>query len=62
MKPYLERQTYRFNINNPNDKVQVDEGEHKTIFTQQNLDGSWRIDYGKPRIDIHTKNAGDYLI
>ncbi|HYJ01406.1 MAG TPA: hypothetical protein VEW92_04260 [Nitrososphaeraceae archaeon] len=51
-------QTYRFNINNPNDKVQVDEGEHKTIFTQQNLDGSWRIDYGKPRIDIHTKDAG----
>ena len=51
-------QTYRFNINNPNDKVQVNEGEHKTIFTQQNLDGSWRIDYGKPRIDIHTKDAG----
>ena len=51
-------QTYRFNIDNPNDKVQVDEGEHKTIFTQQNLDGSWRIDYGKPRIDIHTKDAG----
>ncbi|MGI0051576.1 MAG: hypothetical protein ACRD8K_07545, partial [Nitrososphaeraceae archaeon] len=51
-------QTYRFNINNPNDKVQVDEGEHKTIFTEQNLDGSWRIDYGKPRIDIHTKDAG----
>ncbi|HEY5736756.1 MAG TPA: hypothetical protein VIS28_00650, partial [Nitrososphaeraceae archaeon] len=51
-------QTYRFNINNPNDKVQVDEGEHKTIFTQQNIDGSWRIDYGKPRIDIHTKDAG----
>ena len=51
-------QTYRFNITNPNDKVQVDEGEHKTIFTQQNIDGSWRIDYGKPRIDIHTKDAG----
>ena len=51
-------QTYRFNINNPNDKVQVDEGEHKTIFRQQNLDGSWRIDYGRPRIDIHTKDAG----
>ena len=51
-------QTYRLNINNPNDKVQVDEGEHKTIFTQQNIDGSWRIDYGKPRIDIHTKDAG----
>ena len=51
-------QTYRFNINTPNDKVQVDEGEHKTIFTQQNIDGSWRIDYGKPRIDIHTKDAG----
>ncbi|MGI9012547.1 MAG: hypothetical protein ACR2F1_15360 [Nitrososphaeraceae archaeon] len=51
-------QTYRFNINNPNDKVQVDKTDKSSIFTKQNLDGSWRIDYGKPRIDIHTKDAG----
>ncbi|MGZ5499772.1 MAG: hypothetical protein ACXWEW_01305 [Nitrososphaeraceae archaeon] len=51
-------QTYRFNINNPNDKVQVDKTDKENIFTHQNLDGSWRIDYGKPRIDIHTKDAG----
>jgi hypothetical protein len=49
---------YRFNINNPNDEVQVDEEENKKIFTQQNYDGSWRIDGGEPRIDIHTKDAG----
>ena len=51
-------ETYRFNIPNPNDKVQVDEGENKKVFTRQNNDGSWRIDGGKPRIDIHTKDAG----
>jgi hypothetical protein len=51
-------QTYRFNINTPNDKVQVDKTDKSNVFTQQNLDGSWRIDYGKPRIDIHTKDAG----
>jgi len=51
-------QTYRFNINNPNGKVQVDKTDKSNIFTQQNLDGSWRIDYGRPRIDIHTKDAG----
>jgi hypothetical protein len=51
-------QTYRFDINNPNDKVQVDKTDKDNIFTKQNLDGSWRIDYGKPRIDIHTKDAG----
>ncbi|MGH9987742.1 MAG: hypothetical protein ACRD8W_27695 [Nitrososphaeraceae archaeon] len=51
-------QTYRFNINNPNGKIQVDEEENENVFTKQNLDGSWRIDYGKPRIDIHTKDAG----
>ena len=51
-------QTYRFNINNPNGKVQVDEEEHEEVFSKQNLDGSWRIDYGRPRIDIHTKDAG----
>ena len=51
-------QTYRFNIDNPNDKVQVDKTDKSNVFTQQNFDGSWRIDYGKPRIDIHTKDAG----
>ena len=51
-------QTYRFNINTPNDKVQVDKTDKSNVFTQQNIDGSWRIDYGKPRIDIHTKDAG----
>ena len=51
-------QTYRFNIDNPNDKVQVDKTDKSNVFTQQNIDGSWRIDYGKPRIDIHTKDAG----
>ena len=51
-------QTYRFNINTPNDKVQVDKTDKSNVFTQQNIDGSWRIDYGRPRIDIHTKDAG----
>ena len=51
-------QTYRFNIDNPNDKVQVDKTDKSNVFTQQNIDGSWRIDYGKQRIDIHTKDAG----
>jgi hypothetical protein len=51
-------ETYRFNITNPNDLVQVDKSDKKNIFTQQNIDGSWRIDFGKPRIDIHTKDAG----
>ncbi|MGD1834305.1 MAG: hypothetical protein ACPKQO_01105 [Nitrososphaeraceae archaeon] len=51
-------ETYRFNITNPNGLVQVDEVKKDNVFTKQNLDGSWRIDYGKPRIDIHTKDAG----
>ncbi|MGD1839043.1 MAG: hypothetical protein ACPKPY_13420, partial [Nitrososphaeraceae archaeon] len=51
-------ETYRFNITNPNGLVQVDEIEKENVFTKQNLDGSWRIEYGKPRIDIHTKDAG----
>ena len=36
----------------------MDKTDKSNVFTQQNLDGSWRIDYGKPRIDIHTKDAG----
>jgi hypothetical protein len=51
-------ETYRFKINDPNGKVQVDEEENEEVFSKQNDDGSWRIDYGKPRIDIHTKDAG----
>ncbi len=49
---------YKFKHNNPNGQVQVDESENKNVFTKQNRDGSWRIEYGKPRIDIHTKDAG----
>jgi hypothetical protein len=51
-------ETYNFNKTNPNDKVQVDKTDKLNVFTKQNKDGSWRIDYGKPRIDIHTKDAG----
>ena len=51
-------ETYRFNKTNPNDKVQVDKTDKSNVFTKQNRDGSWRIDFGKPRIDIHTKDAG----
>ena len=50
--------TYNFNTTNPNDKVQVDKTDKSNVFTKQNRDGSWRIEYGKPRIDIHTKDAG----
>jgi hypothetical protein len=49
---------YRFNKTNPNDKVQVDKTDKPNVFTKQNKDGSWRIDFGRPRIDIHTKDAG----
>jgi hypothetical protein len=49
---------YQLKHDNPNGKVQVDESENKNVFTKQNRDGSWRIDYGRPRIDIHTKDAG----
>ena len=51
-------QIYRFNINTPNYKGQVDKTDKSNVFTQQKIDESWRIDYGKPRIDIHTKDAG----
>ncbi len=49
---------YQLKHDNPNGKVQVDETENENVFTKQNRDGSWRIEYGKPRIDIHTKDAG----
>ncbi|HEX7256556.1 MAG TPA: hypothetical protein VF242_00730 [Nitrososphaeraceae archaeon] len=51
-------ETYRFNQTHPNDKVQVNKEDKSNVFTKQNNDGSWRIDFGKPRIDIHTKDAG----
>ncbi len=51
-------EAYRFNKTNPNDKVQIDKTDKSNVFTKQNKDGSWRIDFGKPRIDIHTKDAG----
>ena len=51
-------ETYRFNQTHPNDKVQVNKEDKSNVFTKQNKDGSWRIDFGKPRIDIHTKDAG----
>ena len=50
--------TYKFKHDNPNGKVQIDEEDKENIFTQQNKDGSWRIEYGEPRIDIYTKDAG----
>ncbi|HEX6294647.1 MAG TPA: hypothetical protein VFZ46_05785 [Nitrososphaeraceae archaeon] len=51
-------ETYRFNKNNPNDMVQLDETKKDYVFSKQNEDGSWRIDEGRPRIDIFTKDAG----
>ncbi|MDX1372018.1 MAG: hypothetical protein R3321_06085 [Nitrososphaeraceae archaeon] len=51
-------QTYNFNKTNPNDKEQVNKEDKSNVFTKQNKDGSWRIDFGRPRIDIHTKDAG----
>jgi hypothetical protein len=51
-------ETYRFNKTNPNDMVQLDETKKDYVFSKQNEDGSWRIDEGRPRIDIFTKDAG----
>ena len=51
-------QTFEFNKTNPNDMVQLDETKKDYIFSKQNEDGSWRIDFGRPRIDIFTKDAG----
>ncbi|MDX1371428.1 MAG: hypothetical protein R3321_03115 [Nitrososphaeraceae archaeon] len=50
--------TYEFNKTTPNDKVHVNKEDKSNVFTKQNKDGSWRVDYGRPRIDIHTKDAG----
>jgi hypothetical protein len=49
---------YQLKHDNPNGLIQVDETENENVFTKQNRDGSWRIEYGRPRIDIHTKDAG----
>ena len=49
---------FRLNKTNPNDMIQMDETKRDYIFTKQNKDGSWRIDEGRPRIDIFTKDAG----
>ncbi len=51
-------ESYKFNKTNPNDMIQVDETKKDYVFTKQNEDGSWRIDFGRPRIDIFTKDAG----
>ena len=49
---------FRLNKTNPNDMIQLDEGKKDYVFTKQNKDGSWRLDEGRPRIDIFTKDAG----
>lgn len=49
---------YRFNKLNPNDLIQVNETEDPTVFSKKNSDGSWRVDSGKTRIEIFTKQAG----
>ena len=51
-------ETYKFNKTNPNDMMQIDETKKDYVFTKQNEDGSWRIDFGRPRIDVYTKDAG----
>jgi hypothetical protein len=49
---------YRFNNKNPNDLKQIDETQNKEIFSERNLDGSWKVSKGTTRIDISTKQAG----
>ena len=51
-------EVYRFNNIEPNDINQVNETEDPTIFSQKNPDNSWRVDSGKTRIELFTKNAG----
>jgi hypothetical protein len=38
--------------------IQVNETEDPTVFSKKNADKSWRVDSGKTRIEIFTKNAG----
>ncbi len=49
---------YRFNNIHPNDLSQVNETEDLTVFSQKNPDNSWRVDSGKTRIELFTKNVG----
>ena len=49
---------YRFNKLNPNDLIQVNETQDPTVFSKKNLDNSWRVDSGKTRIEIFTKQVG----
>lgn len=51
-------QMYRFDSSNPNDKFQVDEEKNDNIFTHENKDGSWNVEYGTVRIDIFTPDSG----
>lgn len=51
-------QVYRFDSSNPNDKFQVDEEKNDNIFTHENNDGSWNVEYGTVRIDIFTPDSG----
>jgi hypothetical protein len=51
-------ETYRLKTSQPNDLIQLNETEDPTVFSKQNPDKSWRVDSGKTRIDIFTKNAG----
>ncbi|MDR4511123.1 MAG: hypothetical protein MRJ93_05390 [Nitrososphaeraceae archaeon] len=54
----LTGEVYRFNNSKPNDMIQVNENEDPTIFSKKNTDNSWRVDPGKTRIEIFTKDAG----
>ena len=49
---------YKFNTIHPNDLTQVNETEDPTVFSQKNPDNSWRVDSGKTRIEVFTKEAG----
>ncbi|MDR4511081.1 MAG: hypothetical protein MRJ93_05180 [Nitrososphaeraceae archaeon] len=51
-------QMYRLDSSNPNDKFQVDEEKNDNIFTHENKDGSWNVEYGTVRIDIFTPDSG----
>ena len=49
---------YRFNKSNPNDLIQVNETEDPTVFSKKNPYKNWKVDRGKTRIEIFTKQAG----
>jgi len=49
---------FRFNNKNPNDLKQIDETKNIEIFSERNIDGSWKVGKGTTRIDISTKEAG----